>query len=807
MLQSYLTLALRNLWRNKLHTGINIAGLATGIACCLLMVLFVRDELSYDQHQVNRDRIFRLSNELILGGKGDNIAMTGLAIGPRLKAEYPEVEQAVRLMPAGNRITLSREEKRFNEQRFYLADPEVFSVLTFKWIQGNPETALADPKTLVLTESIAKKLFGDANPMNQFVRLNSTDVAITGIIKDLPANSDMPINGLLSMSTFPREARENMEEDWGRLAAYTFLLFQQAGQAEGFDAKLRTFEEKYVAPFWVENSVDGEIRYELTALADLHLRTDLNYDTPKGNRSYLYIFSLVALFILLIACINYINLAIAQSSGRSTEVGIRKVTGAGRSMLIAQFIGESLVLTLLALFGAILLVELSLPLFNDLANKAFSFGDIFSLPLIFSMLGILTVIGIGAGSYPAFYLSSLEPVEILKGKLALSGNALLRKALVVVQFTISISLIIGTLTVYEQMQHLKSQDLGFDKSQVMVVEIPSDTSLARRMPEFSFELLQNPAISKVATASGGVPGASTGALLMRLERENRLEEKTVNVMFVDDGYLDALGIELTAGRNFDRSRGTDAQQAFIINEAVARMQGWGEEALEKRVQWGLMANDSAANDGRVVGIIRDFHYASLHNEIDPLILIYSPQPGRNLLVRLEGGQIAQGRELLLEKWQAFDPLHPMEYFFLDTFFDQQYRNEEKMMAIFGYFTILTILIACMGLFGLASFLTQQRTKEIGVRKVLGAGTENILALLSREFAILVIVSIVLAIIPATIGMNYWLQDFPYRISLIRTGIPIFLLAGLLSFAIAMLVTSYHAFRAARSNPVDALRHE
>ena len=810
MFKSYLTLALRNLWRNKLHTGINIAGLAAGIASCLLIVLFVRDELSYDRHHAHKDRIFRLSNELILAGKGDRIALTGLAIGPRLKAEYPdEVEQAVRFMPMAKRITVRYKDKFFNEQQFFMADPEVFEVFSFEWVQGNPETALVNPKTLVLTESLARKYFGDADPMNQFIRLNMTDVAITGIIKDLPANSDLSVNGLLSISTFPRAAMENMEQDWGRLAAYTYLLFFDAKQASGFEQKMRAFEEKYVAPFWVENSVDGEIRYGLTALPELHLYSGLGYDTPKGNRVYLYLFSIVAVFILLIACINYINLSIAQSSGRSTEVGIRKVTGANQGMLISQFIGESGVLALLALAGAVLLVELSLPLFNDLANKSFTFSAIFSPALLLTMLGIVAFIGIGAGSYPAFYLSSLEPVDILKGKMTLSGNALMRKILVVVQFTISIALIIGTFIVYRQMQHLKTQDLGFDKEQVMVVEIPSDTSLVRRMPEFSSELLQQPAISKVATASGGIPGAPTGALLMRLERDKRLQEKTVNVMFVDEGYLDALGIELLAGRNFDRSRGTDAQEAFIVNEAVLRMQDWGqnEDALGKRVQWSLMANDSADNDGRVVGVMRDFHYASLHNAIDPLILIYSPQSGKNLLVRLEGGLISQGKDFVTEKWQQFDPLHPMEFFFLDTFFDQQYRNEEKMMAIFGYFTLLTILIACMGLFGLASFLTQQRTKEIGIRKALGAGTENILLLLSREFAILVAVSIALAAVLAGVGMNYWLETFAFRISIWVVGAPIILLAGLLSFAIAMLTTSYHALRAARANPVDALRHE
>lgn len=807
MLSSYFKLALRNLWRNKLHTGINLTGLAVGIAACLLIVLFVQDELSYDQHHEHKDRIFRISNELILGGKPDNIALTGLAIAPRLKAEYPEIEEAVRFMSAGNRITVRYEDKVFNEQQFFLVDPEVFNVFTYEWIRGNPSEALSNPKTIVLTATIANKYFGETDPMGKSIRLNTTDLEVTGVIQDLPPNSDFPIRALLSITTFPREAIEGMQQDWGRLAAYSYLLFQTPESVVGFEEKLRTFEEKYVTPYWVENSVDGEIRYALTPLQELHLQPNLNYDTPKGNRSYLYIFAIVAAFILLIACINYVNLAIAQSSGRSTEVGIRKVTGAGRGMLIRQFIGESIVLALLALLGAILLVELSLPIFNSLAAKAFSFSDVFAPRLLLIMGGIVILIGILAGSYPAFFLASLEPVRVLKGKLALSGNGLLRKGLVVIQFTISIALIIGTLIVYQQMYFLKDQDLGFVKDEVMIVEVPRDTALARQMPEFRAELLRHASVEKVASASGGIPGAPTGALLMRLEREQRLEEKTINVMFVDDGYLDALGLKLLEGRNFEQSRGTDAQEAFIVNQALIDMQDWGDEPLGKRVQWGLMANDSAANDGRVVGVIRDFHYTSLHNEIDPLILIYSPQPGRNLLVRLNGKNIAEGRAFITERWQEFDALHPMEYFFLDTFFDQQYQTEEKMMAIFGYFTVLTILIACMGLFGLASFLTQQRTKEIGIRKVMGAGTENILTLLSKDFALLVVISILLAIPIAGAGMYLWLDTFAYRIELATVGLSVSVIAGLLSFTIAMLTTSYHALRAASANPIDALRHE
>ncbi len=804
MLKNYFNITLRNLWRNKVNTFINLLGLSLGVACCLLIVLYVQHELSYDKYHTQADRIYRLSNEMNLTGEPNHIAVVGLAPGPTMVADFPEVLAQVRFMSAGNRTTVRYDDKLFNENGFFFSDTTVFDILTWPLLSGNPQTALSRPRTVVLNETLVHKYFGDEDPIGKQIRFNTNDYEVTGVMQDIPENSGFRPNALLSFSTIPQNVVDRISQDWMRMTCFTYLLFDRPENGALFVDKLDAFAETYTKPWLEQNSVSGYLKYHITALSDLHLRTDMSYDVPKGNKAYLYIFSIVAVFILLIACINYINLAIAQSTQRSLEVGIRKTTGALQHQLVTQFIGESLLLSLFALALGIIFVELALPVFNSLADKSFAFRDVFSPTLLLSMFGIMLFVGIAAGSYPALYLSSLKPIDVLKGSVPKSGRQILRKSLVVVQFCISIGLIISTLIVYGQMGYLKDHDLGFDKEQVMILEVPSDTLVTRKLPQIKAEMMENPAVVKTATASGNsIPGSTTGTLLFRVETEVELEEKGVAFMAIDEDYLDLLGIELLEGRNFERSRQTDPQQAFIVNEALVEAQGW-EKALDKRVQWGLMANDSASNDGRVVGVIKNFHFASLHNEIDPLIFLFSPNTPSRLFVKLSGQQLTQGIDFVKAKWSEFDPNHPLEYSFLDESFDQQYQQEEKMMAIFGYFTVLTILIACMGLFGLSAFITQQRTKEIGIRKVLGAENSQILYLLSKDFFLLILIALVLASGGAWYGMAQWLEGFAYHTSIHWYY---FLLAGFGALLIAFLTTSFHALRAAKSNPVEALKYE
>lgn len=803
MWKNYLNIAIRNLVRNRVHTLINLVGLSLGISCTLLIVLYVQDEVSYDAHHVNGSHIFRISSAMRMGANEDEYALSSMAVGPRLKEAYPEIDTFVRFRMAPNRISVRYGDKLFNEQFITMVDPQVFSVFTYPLIKGNPQTALINPRSLVLTETLAKKYFGQEDPLGKQVKLNNLDYEVTGVMKDLPANSDLPLNGLTSMADMSEEERNVMMWDWGRMAFYTYLIFENREDGTGFGEKLEDFAAKNVQPFWKENSIDGEIHYQLTALHDLHFRTDLGYDTPKGNKSYLYIFSLVAIFILLIACINYINLSIAQSSRRSLEVGIRKAAGATRHQLLRQFLGESMIISLIAFCFGVILLEISLPVFNQLAGKSFVFSDLLQPGLILAALLIVIFTGLVAGSYPALYLASFQPIEVLKGRIQLSGNSLLRKVLVVLQFSISIGLIIATLVVYEQMSFLKNHELGFDKEQVMVVEVPYDTTLYKRLPQVKDELLANPGVNGLATSGRFVPGEGSGTILFRVEQDNTLKENHFSVVSVDENFMEVMKIGLVKGRNFERSRQTDPQQAFIVNESFVKSMGW-DDPVGKRIQWGLMPDNQAANDGRVVGVIKDYHFSSLHNKIEPLVWIYNPNTPQRLVVSMNGENINQTIDFVSTQWREIDPNHPLEFFFLDAFFDQLYRREERMMTIFGYFSLITIVIACMGLFGVSSFITQQRTREIGIRKILGAETGQLVFLLSRDFGVLVLVAMVIASAVTWRAMTSWLTGFPFPV---KMPVYAFLVAGIASLCIALLTTSYHSLRTAKANPADALRNE
>ncbi|MEO1450596.1 MAG: FtsX-like permease family protein, partial [Bacteroidota bacterium] len=646
-------------------------------------------------------------------------------------------------------------------------------------------------------------LFPGQDALGASVKINGNDYQITGVMKDLPDNVDLEIRGLISLTTFPPTAKQAFETDWGRLAFYSFLLFKQAPDLASFNQKMQAFSEENVLPFWRDNSVEGSMRYELTALTDLHFRTDLSYDTPKGNKTYLYLFGLVATFILLIACFNYINLAIAQATRRAREVGIRKSVGAHPRQLIGQFLGESLVLALVSLGLAIVWVELILPSFNGLAETRFAFADVFDPAMLAAMTGIIVLVGVAAGSYPAFVLAAFRPVAVLKGQITQGRRQYLRKALVVLQFALSIALIIGTLVVNAQMRYLKSQDLGFDQEQTMVIRVANDTSLQRKLSSIMEEFKAMPGVVGVAGAKSRVPGEGTGALLFRVEQDGQLIENQFNVVSVDENFSELLGIELVKGRMFDRSRGTEPKEAFIVNEAFVREMGW-QDPIGKRIQWGLMADNQATNDGKVVGVMADYHYASLHNTVEPLVWLFNPNRTSRLLIKLQGTNIRQTVDVIATRWQEIDPNHPLHYFFLDSFFAEQYATEDRLMTIFTWFSLLTILIACMGLFGLASFVTQQRTKEIGIRKVLGASAGQILALISREFAILVVIATGVAIPICVYFSQSWLQGFAYHTSLPWLA---FLGASALALAVAWLSTAYHVIKAAQAQPADVLRWE
>lgn len=799
MLKNYFKIAWRNLLRHKVYSAINILGLAIGISACVLIFLFVRDELTYEEHFDKADRIFRITNDINLQGQTDRFALTPFPLADNLKKDYPVIEAITRVMPIGKQ-TVWYQEKAFNEENVFFADSTFFRIFNYPFLYGDPATALNQPKSIVITEELAQKYFGSAeNAMGKALQFSKNSHKVTGVIHD-PGHSHFKLNALLSLNTFDENVRKQFIGDWFRMSLYTYVLLPDADKKAAFEQDLGQFYEKTIVPWMKENKLAASLQYHLQPLPDIHLDNTFSYDiSPAGNRSYVFIFGFVAFFILLIACINYMNLSTARSAKRAKEVGLRKVIGAHRSQLVKQFIGESVLLTFLAILVALALVEIFLPYFNSLTEKNFSLSYFGNGSFLVILVFIIAFVGLVGGSYPAFFLSAFKPVDVLKSDKNPRGtNAWLRRALVVAQFTISLIMIIGTLVVFSQMQFLKNNNLGFNKEQVLVIDVPNgDTTLVNKLPWIKQEFLTNPNITKVSNAAF-IPGERSSRLLFYAEApDGKMEEKTINTIFVDYDFLNLMQIKLLDGRNFSRNISTDDSLAYIINETAAKWLGW-ENPLGKRMESGL------GGKGKVIGVVKDFHVTSLHNKIEPLAIMLTRKSQGYLMARVNAENLPATISFIEQKWKAFDPKHPMEYFFLDENFNKQYRAEEKMLTAFGYFAALTILIACLGLYGLASFTAEQRTKEIGIRKVLGSSVSEIMLLLSKDFAWLVLISIILATPLAWYGMHHWLQNFAYRTEIHWW---IFALAGFAALVIAMLTVSFQAGKAARLNPIKALRAE
>ncbi|WP_347158544.1 ABC transporter permease [Pontibacter chitinilyticus] len=796
MFRNYTKIALRNLLRNKVYSAINIAGLAIGVASCILIFLYVKDELSYETHFDKADRIVRLVGVIDSDAGHEQFALSAPALAPALVKDFPDVEHVTQLSRAGKQ-TVWYKDKSFNEDDLLFADSAFFQVFSYPLLAGNPKSALREPHTVVLSEQMAKKYFdAPTEAMGEMLKFGNETYQVTGIFRD-PGHSHINANAFISRSTLDAKLDEEIRTNqWFAMSRYTYVLLHGPEEFAPFQQKMDAFAERHVNPWIKENDLTGTMRYVVQPLKSIHFATDYAADlSPAGNISYVYIFAAVAVFLLLIACINYMNLATARSAKRAKEVGLRKVVGAYRSQIIRQFLGESLFITLIAVVLALALVQIMLPTFNALTDK--SFGSAFFLQWEFMgiILAIVVFVGIIAGSYPAFFLSNFKPADVLKSdKAPRGGSAALRQVLVVLQFTISLILIIGTIVVFSQMHFLKSRDLGFNKNQIMVIDIPSgDSTLVKGLPGIKQELLSNPNVEEVSNTKD-IPAESMSKLLMLVEKDGQQVEKTMNVMFVDYDFIDVMGIKLKNGRNYSRDFKTDEKGALIVNEAAAKLMGW-DDPIGKRIQVMDL-------DAKVIGLAKDFHVKSLHTEVEPLVLVLRPESDGYLMARIKPENIAATIGFIQSKWQAYDPKHPMDYFFMDEHFDEQYRAEEKMLTVFGYFAGLTIFIACLGLFGLASFTAEQRTKEIGIRKVLGSSISSIVLLLSKDFALLVLVAIVLASPVAWYGMDKWLQDFAYRVPLSWW---IFALAGFSAMLIALLTVSFQAVKAAMLDPVNAIR--
>ncbi len=798
MLKNYLLITLRNLQRNKVYAFINLVGLSTGIAACLLIFLYLQHELSYDQHFKNADRIYRVVSDV---KHGDQQIKMAAAIGPLnqlLPEEYPEVESATVLVNMGQNAIRTTEQAFYVDNIIY-ADSSLFSVLEFPFIAGNPKTALSNPASIVITAELATKLFGSPDvALGRSVKYIARSFEVTGVIA--PENpSHIDPGAILPLHSDSQT--EYYVTDWKGAGGYTYVKLRNPDQATQLQEKIKDLYKRKATP---GESMAGitHANYSLQKITDAYLDNEREYPVGEvGNITYVYIFGVIALFILLIASVNYINLATARSVKRAKEVGMRKTMGASRGQIVLQFLSESMLLAIVAALIGLMLVELFLPLFTIVTGKNINTVFILNPGLGLALLAIILFIGIAAGSYPAFYLSGFNPVQVLKtNQTPKGGNALLRKGLVVLQFTVSLVLVIGTAVVYSQMLHVKNADLGFNKEQVLAVRIPSIgwVKQKEKLATVKEELRRLPQVLYASNAQQ-LPGDDAIPSEYLVEHDNKLIKKNINTIGVGYDYLSLMGIELSSGRGFNKDIRTDEDYKFIVNEAAARALGW-TDAIDKRIKPTL---DETAN-GSVIGVVKDYHYTSLHSKIEPLVIRLEPHFGK-LLVRLHANvPLPATLAAIDDVWQKHFSGYPMDYTFLDESFHMQYQAEEKMLTIFSFFAALTILIACLGLFGLSAYMAEQRTREIGIRKVMGGTVTDIVMLISGNFALLVSIAVILAIPIAWYLMDNWLQNFAYRTELTWK---LFALAGITTMVVALLTVSYHATKAALTDPVKALRSE
>ena len=793
MIKNYLKTTFRNLWKHRVFSFINIMGLTVGMTACFLIFLYVKFELSYDSFHSKADRIYRMVSDIKTPTETINANGPAWAVAPNAKNDFPEIEAAVRI--SGESFLIRKGNVKFQEENSVYADSSLFHVFDFKMIHGDPATALKEPLSLVFTETAAKKYFGNGNPVGQVVLFtgDAFPAKITGVIKDIPENSIIKADMIVSMTTLTQKFNQHIDDAWGGYGESAFLLLKPGTNAKTLEAKFPAFLEKRNGTEMKKLQMFPTIFLE--PLRDVYLRST-RYGTKSGNIYNVYVFSIVAIFILLIACFNFVNLTTARSAERAKEVGIRKVVGAGKFQLARQFIGESVMLCLIALVLAIGLTILLLPSFNHLAGKTVSSG-IFQHPEYLLVL-FLSAIGIGvlAGIYPALVLSAFQPVTVLKGRFSTGTKGIfLRKGLVVVQFTISTILIIATIIVYNQMKFMRNQDLGFQKDQMMIINTNGDPA----RDAFEHSVIGLPGVVSAAMSSDIPGGGMMGAYSEIENTHHEIQIANLNLYFVDFDFIPQYKIKVLAGRAFSRDFMTDTTQAMVMNEAAIKMFGYRkpEEAIgAKFKQWG--------REGKIVGVITDFHYSSLQHEIKPLSIRIEPQGCQMVSVKVHAGNLAATIASIQNKWNEFIPNRPFSYTFLDETFDKQYRSEDRFGKLFLNFAVLAIFISCLGLLGLASYSTMQRTKEIGIRKVMGASVTNIVNLLSKEFLALVLISFLVAVPIVWYFMSKWLNGFAYRTQL---QVWIFLLAGIIAVFIAMFTVSFQAIRAAVANPAKSLRTE
>jgi len=809
--------AVRVLIKNKFYSLLNIFGLAIGLAVSIIILLYVQSDLSFDKHHIKHQQIYRVESDFKFDGKGDTYALSPMTLAELMKAEFPEILTYTRFRVAGRQL-FRIGDRQIYQDNLYFADSTIFDLFTHKFIAGNPATALKEPRSIVLTASTAKKLFGDTEALGQILKTDNTSFNVTGIIKDMPDNLHLTFEGLITLTNpRPMNAQQKARRLWN-VQLYSYVLLPENFDAKILENKFPVFFEKYMAPVASQLKLnDSHFKPRFVPLADVHFNSQALYDLPTGNKAYTKSFTAIGIFILILASINYMNLATARATSRSKEVGIRKVLGSSKSKLRVQFLIESVIITFFSLLFAVLIVSIIIegsPL-NDLIGKDLKLDFVHNELLLLGSLGVTLIIGLLSGAYPALYLSSISVLIAMKGSMKTGPKSLfLRKTLVAFQFFISTGVVLSTLLMGDQISYMRNMDLGFSKDNVVIIQT-KDTTNRNRMQLTKSELLQNPDILGV-TAAFGISNQRTigknllgaGRRVLDVEQKDATMTKdTYNLLNVGEGFVAAMQMEIVAGRDFNEEMPTDLHSGVIVNQAAVDKMAWSDP-IGKVVS---LAGDATPN--KIIGVVKNFNTHSLHEQIEP-VAIYRyqiPKTARGSLpafvIHARNGKLKESLEYLEEKFKVLDPNHPFEYLLLDQKVETLYKTDQSQSKLLGMLSLVCIIISCLGLLGLTSYTTAIRIKEIGVRKVLGARVSQLVYLIFKDIMWLVVIGFLIATPLAYLFVEDWMNAFAYRMSLQSVIAVAATMTAIVALFIAFITVSFHSLKAANQNPIKALRHE
>ena len=797
MLKNLLLVAFRNFKKDKWYTLLNVLGLTIGITFSLFLIFYIRDELNYDRSLPKADRIYRIVSYIHERDKNTNWTLTQLPVAATVKKDFPEVEEATWLM-SRERTLFKNGENSFYETKVYYADSTVFKIFSYKFLEGDAAHALDEPNSIVISKTLAEKYFGRNTPaVGKTLKTVYDLYKITGVIEDVPNNSHLRFDMLISGATILKGNQNGGFNNWGNFNNFTYVLLKPGANITAFNKKLESMYKKYVEPIFAQFNVT--MKYDVQPITSIHLHSKLEHEPEElGNMSYIWIFSAVAFFMLLIACINYMNLTTARSARRAKEIGIRKVTGSSKKQLVFQFLTESLLTAIVAVVLSMLLVLVLLPVFNAISGKAFTIATLFQPFNVILVASIALFTGLVGGSYPAFYLSGFQPVSILKGALSnASGNVNLRRTLVVLQFSISMIMLICTWVVYSQLSFLQKKDLGFNKDEVMTVTVNTGEDERGKIYAMDNDFRNLPGVKMVGTGNSYPGSANSNLNLFTVQTNTGYVDKAIECYAIDENFLGTLGIKIVNGRNF--SGPPDTLHSILVNEAMAKHFGW-TNAIGKRVKF---PGDTSGHYLEVVGVMKDFNQKSLYNPISPLLLFYGPN-GNIIQLKINQGDIKQTITKVGSTWKKYFPQLPFEYKFLDDDFNSQYAADQKRGKIFAAFSILTIIITCLGLLGLTAFTTQQKQKEISIRRVLGASIVQVVGMITKNYLWLALIAALIAFPVAYYFMHNWLRIFPYNTGL--TIIP-FVLSAFVIVATASATAMFYSAKAALTKPAKILKTE